>query len=374
MALDFNDRPRLVFWEMTKACPLACVHCRAVAQQQALPGELTTAEGMALIDDIASCSRPRPILVLTGGDCLSRSDVIELAAYGHHRGVPIAISPSVSQLLTPDILGKLHAQGVRHASVSLDGVNAATHDGIRQVPGHFDATLEAIAMLAAAGYQVQVNTTVMVRNAREMADVAALLRTTAARIWEVFFLIAVGRASAREDLSAQECEDVCHFLVEAAQYGMVVRTVEAPFFRRVHRWRDSDGTSNAPLGRGHGDLYRYLSERLSRRLGPPATRVLAPTVATRDGKGIVFVAHNGDIYPSGFLPLRLGNVRDGGLLSVYRDHPTLHAIRAAAFPGRCGKCDFSDLCGGSRARSYAATGDVLGDDPACVLTLSRAVA
>lgn len=364
--MDFDDRPRLVFWEMTKACALACIHCRAFAQPKPLPGEMTTGEGMRLIDDLATGSRPHPILVLTGGDCLTREDIVELAAYAHHVGVPVAVAPSVSSRMTPALLRQLHAQGVSHASLSLDGASPDTHEGIRQVPGHFDATMDAIDLLTRSGFQVQINTAVMANNVLELADIAALLYWRGIRIWELFFLINVGRANEIDDIGPWDAEDVCHFLVEAAQYGMVVRTVEAPFFRRVRRQRESTSGRDTADVFNLGHLYRYLSERLTAQLGPPTTPVLAPTVATRDGKGIIFVAHNGDVYPSGFLPLTLGNVRESGLLSIYRNHPMLRAIRAAQFPGRCGSCEYSDLCGGSRARSCASTGDPLADDPACI--------
>jgi AdoMet-dependent heme synthase len=367
MQLNFDDQPRLVFWEMTKACPLACVHCRATAQPDALPGELTTAEGRDLIDEMATAPRPRPILILTGGDCLSRPDLVELAGYAHHVGVPVAIAPSVSSRMTPALLGRLRDQGVANASVSLDGSTPGTHEGIRSIPGHFEETLDAIALLASEGFHVQVNTAVMSRNVAELADLAALLHRSGVSVWEVFFLINVGRAGDIEELSPAEAEDVCHFLVDAAQHGMIVRTVEAPFFRRVQRERAASPGHDAAEAFSLGPLYRNLSAQLRQQLGPPTSRVLAPTIATRDGKGIIFVSHDGDVFPSGFLPLSLGNVRTTGLLSIYRDHPVLRALRGNDSPLPAGTCEYRDLCGGSRARAYAATGDILADDPACIM-------
>lgn len=364
----FTDQPRLVFWEMTKACPLACVHCRATAQPGPLPGELSTAEGMRLIEDIASGPRPHPVLILTGGDCLTRPDLVELAARAKELDVPVAIAPAVSPRLSADLLARLREQGVSRVSLSLDGAVAATHERIRQVPGHFRATLEAISLLVDSGFHVQINTAVMAANVGELADIAALLHRNGVQVWEVFFLVNVGRGDEIQDITPEQGEDVCHFLVDAARYGIVVRTVEAPFFRRVLRERTADGAdpTAAPDRAARGTLYRELSGRLAAQLGAPTTRVLAPTAATRDGKGIVFVAHYGAVHPSGFLPLTLGNVREDGLLATYRDHPLLHDIRAANFAGVCGSCEYSDLCGGSRARAYAATGDALGDDPACL--------
>ncbi|MGO9964428.1 MAG: TIGR04053 family radical SAM/SPASM domain-containing protein [Acidimicrobiales bacterium] len=366
-AVSFDHVPRLVFWETTKACPLACVHCRAVAQREPAPDELSTEEAKAIIDELAGAGRPAPVLILTGGDCLQRPDLGALTAYAQASGVPVAVSPSVSSSLDAATVSMLYANGVRTASLSLDGAVAATHEQVRQIPGHFGETLRAIALLEEHGLAVQINTAVMSQNVRELADLAALLVRHGVRTWEVFFLIGVGRGHDIAEIGADEYEDVCHFLVDAAQYGMTVRTVEAPFFRRVRDWR-SKRTDTGGDVRGEfdlGPLYGELSARLRELMGEPTSPVLAPTASTRDGKGIVFVAHDGQVYPAGFMPLPLGSVRDTGVLGIYRDAPVLKAIRNAEFPGRCGRCEYSDECGGSRARAYAATGDPLADDPAC---------
>lgn len=365
--LKFDQVPRLVFWETTKACPLACVHCRATAQCFPAPGELTTAEGVAIIDELGAAPRPTPILVLTGGDCLQRPDLDELTSHAQKVGVPVAISPSVSPSLNASTLSMLHLNGVHSASLSLDGALAETHDRIRQIPGHLADTIRAVGLLQDHGFEVQINSVVMAQNVRQLADLAALLVRRGVRTWEVFFLIGVGRGAAVDEIQGDEYEDVCHFLVDAAQYGMTVRTVEAPFFRRVLDWRTRhcDWTLDPLLEFRLGPLYRELRARLREELGEPTTKVRAPTVSTRDGKGIVFVAHDGQVYPAGFLPLPLGSVRDRGVLEIYRDDPTLRAIRRAEFPGRCGHCEYADSCGGSRARAYSSTGDPLGDDPAC---------
>jgi len=358
--LDFSQRPMLVFWEVTRACLLACRHCRASAARDPLPCELTSEEGRALIDQVAAFGRPHPILVLTGGDCLLRSDVFDMVAHADALGVPVAMSPSVTPMLTPEAVARMVDAGVKAVSLSLDGATAATHDGVRGVPGHFDETIPAIRALVAAGLKVQVNTTVMRANLDELADVAALMAETGVAIWEVFFLVHVGRGEATGAITPAEHEDVCHFLYDASHYGFTVRTVEAPFFRRVVvRRRAGDpapGTTS----------YLRMRGRLLDRLGPPRSRSTAHTVSTRDGKGIVFVSHDGEVYPAGFLPLPLGSVRDRPLAEIYRDSPVLRSIRAAAFTGRCGRCEYADLCGGSRARAYADTGDPLAEDSACV--------
>ncbi len=359
--MDFAQRPMLVFWETTRACLLACRHCRASATTRAPAGELTTAEGYQLIDQVAGFGRPHPILVLTGGDCLLRPDLFDLVGYATSAGVPVCLSPSVTPLLDEEMIGRIAASGVKAVSVSLDGARAATHEEVRGVPGHFDATVAAIRGLVAAGVKTQVNTTVMNRNAGELADVAALLVSAGVQMWEVFFLIEVGRGEAVGALSPAGQQDVCDFLFDASQYGLVVRTVEAPFFRRTVRQRRE---GRPPAG---GARYRELTARLGGLLGPPTRQSSAQTASTRDGKGVVFVSSTGDVYPAGFLPLGLGNVRDRSLRDIYTGSPLLRDIRAARFSGQCGHCAYSDLCGGSRARAYAATGDPLAEDPACVL-------
>ncbi len=357
--VDFGQRPMLVFWETTRACLLVCRHCRASATTQAPPGELTTAEGCALIDQVAGFGRPYPILVLTGGDCLLRPDLFDLVGYAVSVGIPVCLSPSVTPLLSAGMIGRIARSRVRAVSVSLDGCRAQTHDGVRGIAGHFDKTVTAIGQLAAAGVTVQVNTTVMAPNAGDLPGVAALLARAGAHIWEVFFLIQVGRGTAAAPLSSAGHEDVCHFLYDASAYGFIVRTVEAPFFRRIVAERRAGGP--AP----DSALYQKLSADLTGLLGPATRRPSAHTAPTRDGKGIVFIAHDGQVYPAGFLPLGLGSIRTRPLREIYTSDPLLQSIRAARFTGRCGACEHADLCGGSRARAYAATGDPLGPDPAC---------
>jgi len=361
----FSQRPLLVFWEMTKACDLACFHCRANAQRLASSDELSTDEGFALIDTLAAIGRPRPILILTGGDCLMREDIVQLAAYAGSAGVPVAIAPSVTPQLKSSTLQSLRAHGVKSASLSLDGATASTHDAVRGIDGHFDSTIRAIGELKQHGFTTQVNTTVMPANVRELADVADLMHDQHVDVWEVFFLITTGRGTEMNATTAKENEDVCNFLVDASRYGFTVRTVEAPFFRRVVIERRENNESS--LREFETDsLYPSLRDRLVELLGASTAPIRAPSAATRDGKGIVFVAANGDVYPSGFLPITLGNVRDSSLIDIYRDNELMRSIRAAEFVGPCGRCEHANLCGGSRSRAFATYGNPLASDPGCV--------
>lgn len=366
--MNFERRPILVFWETTRSCLLSCLHCRASAIPEPLPGELTTEEGMRLVREVRAFGPPPPVLIFTGGDPFMRWDVFGLAGLARSLGIPVGFAPSVTPLLTEDAMDRMRELGVKTVSISLDGASPVTHEGTRGVAGHFDKTTGAIGRLVERGFTVQVNTTVMRSNVEDLADVAALVASLGAHIWEVFFLVRVGRGAELEELAPLQNEDVAHFLFDASRYGFIVRTVEGPFFRRVVAWRRELPPDVDPAER-LGPLYRRLRSRLRERLGEPGASPRAQSAGTRDGKGVLFVAHNGDVYPSGFLPLALGNVRHRSLVDIYRLHPLLQAIRRADFAGRCGVCEFKDACGGSRARATAVLGDPLGEDPACAYLL-----
>ena len=357
--LDLDRQPILVFWELTRACLLSCRHCRASAVPEPLPGELTAEEGERFLESLTGFGRPYPVVVFTGGDMLMRADAVTLAEKAGGLGLHVAVSPSVTPRLRPEVLRALRAAGVKVASLSLDGASAATHEGLRGVAGHFRQTLAALDLLGLHGFKVQVNTVVRPENVLELPEIAEIVLSAGASIWELFFLVRTGRGAGLAELTPEQNEDVCHFLVDASRYGLLVRTVEAPFFRRVAAWRAEGRRCETGL------LYRLLTERLRGLLGEPAGPVRAQTKGTRDGNGIVFVSYRGDVYPAGFLPVSVGNVRERRLVEIYRESRLLREIRSARFHGRCGECEFAKLCGGSRARAYAASGDPLGEDAAC---------
>lgn len=379
MGVNFDQRPMLVFWESTRACLLACKHCRAEAMPHPAPGELSAAEGLRFIESLTGFGRPYPVLILTGGDVLMRPDAFDLVTHARHLRISVGIAPSVTPKLTDEAIRRLADLGVNMVSISLDGATAATHERIRGVAEHYEATVRALRRLVDAGLTVQVNTVVMRENVTELPALAQLLQEVGVHVWEVFFLIPVGRGHAVAALNAQECEEVCHFLYDASAYNFIVRTVEAPFFRRIVSWRKTHGPSpsdpSAHVAAQYdlGPLYSTLTEELRARVGPSITAPRAQTSGTRDGQGIIFVAHNGTVYPAGFLPIPLRNVRERDLISIYRDHPLLKDIRAARYTGKCGDCEYRSLCGGSRARAFAFTGDPLGEDPACAFVIPKQV-
>lgn len=361
-----DEKPLLVFWETTKACPLACIHCRANAITRPLPGELSHAEALDLIRQVAEFGRPYPVLVLTGGDPLMRSDLWELVEEARSLGIPVAMAPSPSRQLLENV-DNIVREGVSAVSISIDHPDPEVHDRVRRYQGSWEAATTAVRELLRRGVSVQVNTAVMRSTVRGLPGMARLLRELGVRTWEVFYLVPVGRAGAEEDLSPAEWEDVSAFLYEVSRYGVRVRTSEGPMFRRVAlllNYASRTGAEPSGLVRT-GKLYLELVGELRKLMGEPGPQALFETSGTRDGKGVIFISHDGMVYPSGFLPVPVGSVRKGRLVDIYRGSPLLRRLRAAELRGRCGACEFREICGGSRARAFAYYGDPLAEDPAC---------
>ena len=345
----YRRSPMIVYWELTTACALACRHCRAEAQPEPASGELTTTQALDVLDQVAlfgGSGEPTPHLVLTGGDPLKRPDLNLLIREAGQRGIGVSVAPAVTPLLTRARLAELRELGVQAISLSLDGSSAALHDGVRQVPGTFAATLKALDDAAAVGMPVQINTLVTADTLPDMAAIFDLLRSRTLMTWSLFFLISTGRGTQLREPSPGDTERLMRWLLtiqREAPFG--IRTTEATHFRRV-----------AAMAHERRGLTRDEIEALP----------FARSFGIRDGNGIVFISHRGDVSPSGFLPLTVGNVTETPLPTLYRDHPTMLALRDPhGFKGRCGECEYNLWCGGSRARAYAHTGDPLETDPLC---------
>jgi radical SAM protein len=359
----FPNKPVLVFWETTRACGLSCIHCRASAITEPLPDELGHREASELIKQITLFDKPYPTIIFTGGDPLKRKDLFDLLGRASEMGIGFAVSPAVTELLNHDALLKMHRSGVSSISVSLDGSIEGTHDEIRRKPGTFRRTIEAIEDALKIGLNVQVNTAIMKKNLSELPNIFHLIKGLGVKTWELFFLIRVGRGTGVEDLTPDECESVCNFLYDASCYGVTVRTVEAPFIRRVAKQRSTVGTYwSTPT-------YQNLHSTLVQLEGHQNTHSTLRPSGTLDGDGIIFVAYDGAIHPGGLLPSPLGNVRNDSLVDVYKNNQLLQDIRQRKLRGRCGTCEFKDVCGGSRARAFSYYGDPLSSDPACVYSL-----
>jgi radical SAM protein len=353
----FDRAPFIVIWETTRACALACVHCRAEAMPWRDPRELTTDEGRALIDRISAFGDPPPLLVLTGGDPLRRPDIVDLVAHGVGRGLSVSLTPSGTAAVTEDRLRLLRDAGLARLAVSLDGATAETHDAFRGVVGSHRHTLRIVERTRALGLPLQINTTVCRRTVGGLPALARQVEDFGAVLWALFFLIPVGRAEAGEALGPDEIEAVLEWA--AALGGRMpfgVKTTEAPQFHRVLAQRHAVGAH------GPGAARRDAVRRAGR--------------AVTDGNGFVFVDHLGNVCPSGFLPLAVGNVRRDDLVAVYREDGVFRALRdPAQLGGRCGRCEYREVCGGSRARAFAVAGDPLDEDPGCVWQpVARAIA
>jgi radical SAM protein len=342
----FDDRPLIAIWELTQACDLACVHCRACATAARDPGELTTDEGKRLLDEIAGLGTP--LMVLTGGDPAKRPDLVELIAHGARAGLAMAVTPSGTPLMTRSLLAEMRDAGMARLAVSVDGPDAAVHDAFRRVDGSFANTMRILADAKELGVERQINTTLGAHNVRALPLLARLVADAGAALWSVFVVVPTGRAGASLLLGPREMERILGELAEIAEDAPFdVKTTAAPHFRRIQLERRARGT---PAG-----ILRDVDDEGQVR-GPRGVN---------DGAGFLFVSHRGDIYPSGFLPLSAGSVRTDRVADVYRSSPLFRQLREAPLSGKCGACPFRKVCGGSRARAYAMTGDVLASDPLC---------
>ncbi|MFE7323605.1 TIGR04053 family radical SAM/SPASM domain-containing protein [Streptomyces sp. NPDC057565] len=365
---DAGERPFIVIWESTRACPLACLHCRAEAVPDRDPRELDTAAAQDLLRQVSAFGQPAPLFVITGGDPFQRPDLTDLIAYGREVGVRVAVSPSGTPTLTDERLRAVHAAGASGLSLSLDGSTAELHDAFRGVPGVFRWTLDAWDTARRLGMKVQINTTVARHNLADLPDIVRLVAEHGAMLWSAFFLVPTGRGRALDALTPAEVEDVLNFVYDV---GLTVpaKTTEAHHFRRVALQRQvlaNSGDDHVAV-LGLGPLYRELRKR-SAELGLDAgtRRVRRPPLDVNAGRGFVFVSHTGSVHPSGFLPLGAGNVRETPLTDIYRTSELFTGLRdPERLGGRCGRCEFRQVCGGSRSRAYGVTGDPYAEEPWC---------
>ena len=351
-AIDFNERPYIAIWEITQACDLSCVHCRACAQPKRNPLELSTDEGKRLIDQVAEMNIP--VFVLTGGDPIKRPDLFELIQYATQVGVRVSLTPSATPLLTREIIHRLKRCGLARLAVSLDGSNQEIHDAFRGLSGSFDRTMEAIEWANEAGLPVQINTTFSRRNYEDFDRIAMLLENKRIALWSVFFLVPTGRGKLGDLLADFEFENIFSKLYCLSQRASFhIKTTEAQHYRRYALQQDvlkKQGKQMPETGSFHKE-----QDSIGR-----APRGL------NDGKGFVFIAHTGEVYPSGFLPISGGNVRIQSLRHIYRNSAIFRQLRMPdQLGGKCGACEFRNICGGSRARAYTVAGDPMAEEPCC---------
>jgi radical SAM protein len=342
----YSMNPALVYWEMTRACSLACRHCRAEAIAILQDWELTFAESKSLLTQIAGFNKPLPHLILTGGDPLERDDLYDLIDEARRLQLTVSITPSATPNLTSDALARLKYHEVESIGLSLDGSSAARHDTIRGVEGCFSRTISAIRFASELEISIQINTLVSQETLGDLPRIYELLKGLPIARWSLFFLISIGRGKMLQPLTPDQAEKCLAWIYELSKVSpFQIKTTEAPSYRRVALERmKREGRS--PNEIKQSSVYRGFE--------------------IRDGHGIVFISNLGNIYPAGFLPLQAGNVRRDHLVDIYRHSPLFRALHSSSgFHGKCGECEYAEICGGSRSRAFAFSGDPLSSDPLC---------
>ena len=342
---DGSPACRLIAWEVTRSCNLACRHCRAEAHPEPYEGELSTAEAKALIDTFPEVGDP--IVIFTGGDPMMRPDVYDLVAHAHGLGLTCAFAPN-GTLITAENAVRLREAGVSRCSISIDGADAASHDAFRGVPGAFAASLAGIEHLKAAGLPFQINTTVTRGNLASFKRIFELCERLGASAWHIFLLVPMGRAAGLGDevISAEEYEDVLHWLYDFRKgTSMHLKATCAPHYYRIMRQRaHEEGTPVTPETFGMDAMTRGC-------LG---------------GTGFCFISHVGQVQPCGYLELDCGNVRETPFPKIWRESRYFREFRnQEAYAGKCGVCEYHRVCGGCRARAHSMSGNHLGEEPLC---------
>jgi AdoMet-dependent heme synthase len=368
--VDFNTNPFVVIWEMTRACDLACVHCRAAAQSRRSNFELSTVEGFKLIDQIKELD-PR-VFVITGGDPLKRDDLYETIAYAKKVGLEPSVTPSATPLLTPEAITKMKDHGVARLAISLDASTAAAHDAFRRVEGSFDLTIRAIRSAQENNIPVQINSSVGRRTVADMERLADLLtQFDNVVMWSVFFLVPTGRAKTADMIEPEEVEELFGKLYQISKrVKFNIRTTEAMHYRRYLLQQMSGGSCASLIDPKTGlvDPSTMFINMIPKNvpLGIQPNAITRAPRGVNEAKGFAFISHIGDVYPSGFLPLRAGNVKKQSLVDIYRTSEVFTSLRdSSRLKGKCGICEFRELCGGSRSRAWSVTGDVFESDPIC---------
>ncbi|MCE1178280.1 MAG: TIGR04053 family radical SAM/SPASM domain-containing protein [Micrococcales bacterium] len=360
--MDFDKAPFVVIWETTQACDLACKHCRASAQPNRDPLELSTEEAKSMMTRIREFGPV--IFVFSGGDALKREDIVELVRHGSDLGMRMAITPATTPLCTKDKMIELRDAGLIRLAVSLDGSNPEIHDTFRQVEGSFEHGLRILREAQEIGLSTQVNTVVRKNNLDDMDDMCELMTTLGIVFWEVFFLVPMGRAKPEDVASAEGFEEVFDKLYELSKTAPFdIKATAAPQYSRVVVQHKHAEQEDQPVVANAGPVQIDV---MTSGLKHSESDGIGRARNVNDGDGFLFISHTGDIFPSGFLPVSAGNIRTDDVVDVYRTSPLFLALRNRAnLKGKCGVCNFRAFCGGSRARAYAVTGDPLESEPFC---------
>ena len=340
-----SPRLQIVAWEVTRSCNLNCVHCRASSDSGPYPEEMDTKGALSVIDQITEVGRP--IVILTGGEPLLRKDIFALAAYGAEKGLRMVMG-SNGTLVTRDMAKQISQSGIKRVSISLDGATSKSHDQFRQVSGAFLRAMEGIARLKERGVEFQINTTLTRQNlfdAKEILDLSVRLGAVA---HHVFLLVPTGRAKEMvgQELTAKEYEDTLHwFYRQQSVVPLQFKATCAPQFYRISQQE----------ARAKGEELERGSHGLD-----------AVTRGCLAGISYCFVSHEGVVQPCGYLDLSAGDLRESAFRDIWDDSPIFGKLRDfSCYKGKCGRCKYIAVCGGCRARAYAASGDYLQQEPLC---------
>lgn len=339
---ELRNTLRMVAWEVTRSCNLACVHCRASSLKGPYAGELGTDACFKLIDDIASFSKP--VVILTGGEPLLRPDIFEIARYGTDQGMRMVLATN-GTLLTEESVRKMIASGIQRVSISLDGADAGSHDEFRKVPGAFAGALAGIEMLKKMGMEFQINTTITRANLDQIERILKLAVDLGAAAHHIFLLVPTGRGKEMADqaISAEAYEKTLNWFYEQSlSCPIQLKATCAPhYFRVLHQQKKGAQEEHA------GSLH-------------------AMTRGCLGGSAFCFISHTGQVQPCGYLEIDCGRIKEKSFREIWADSPEFKALRdLKQYKGKCGRCEFIRVCGGCRARAYELTGDYLAEEPLC---------
>ena len=344
------DTLRMVAWEVTRSCNLACIHCRASSLRGPYAGELTTDEGKRLLDDIAGFSSP--VIILTGGEPLLRPDIYELAAYGDARGLRMVLATNAT-LVTEPVAAKMRDAGIRRVSVSIDGLDAESHDRFRAMPGAFAGSMAGIAAMKKAGMEFQINTTITRANLGRIEGILDLALRLGAAAHHIFLLVPTGRGKdlADQEISPEDYEKTLEWFYEKSLTCPIqLKATCAPHYCRIlhQRKKGAPAPATPPAG-GPGHPFHTL------------------TRGCMGGSSFCFISHTGQAQPCGYLELDCGRVRESGFADIWKNSDVFKNLRDRnRLKGKCGRCEFIRVCGGCRARAHEVSGDYLGEEPYCV--------
>jgi radical SAM protein with 4Fe4S-binding SPASM domain len=359
--------PRLIFWETTAGCNLACIHCRRITvADQLLPQDLNTQEAFNLIDQVAEFARP--IFVLSGGEPLFRPDIFDIARHAADAGLTVALATN-GTLIDADVARRIRESGIRRVSVSFDGADAATHDIFRG-SGAFEKAIVGMEHLRGAGVPYQINATVARHNVAQMPETLALAQGLGAQALHLFLLVPVGcgvEIAEDQQITPAEYEEVLNWMYDAEVAGGIeLKATCAPHYFRVVRQRQAEERRQGIVRERPSSHHRQQHAGGHPGNGQTRSAMNAMTKGCLAGTGVCFVSHRGEVFPCGYLPLEAGNIRNQPFRTIWEKSPLFASLRDPdLLGGKCGLCEFRKVCGGCRARAYGMTHEYLDEEPFC---------